>query len=206
MRVTEEYIFTHLCENIVTGFCLKPYVAQFPISSKPIPIIYNYTDNSSQDHKGDSISFNENYFLQGFDTVSVTQVIENQAILWQNAFFSPIMYVDKKYHDLHLVYFSGHGDVTGPGCGDIILHDIIISSSKILKYTHNLKVVWRKEPLHSISDYASLQFSMDNTPYYLLHGGLSCYSRNIVSTLFVIALDTFIATSVPQISPISGYI
>jgi hypothetical protein len=100
------------------------------------------------------------------------------------------MYSDVKNED-HLIFFSG-GNAAKGSCGDLFLHNFIISNIFTGKSSHEKgKQVYQKNlvlnaPSYPLSGYAAIIVTFNQIPFYVIHGGISCNYSKVYSNLFAI--------------------
>jgi hypothetical protein len=114
----------------------------------------------------------------------------NEHFKFPLAYISPITYIDQNSQQ-HLAFFSGSGDLSKGTCGDIFVHDIVITSILDGTIDEN-EVVYHDQylllngPSYPLSNYAASLMTFGSSFFYLIHGGISCDYITIYSNIFAI--------------------
>jgi len=186
LKVDDKYIFYVICSNDDQ----KVYIVQWEISSiSPTPTIAYEVGNStllSENEMG-----NETIVLP--PKLLMSEKLEKELVM-QNAYFNPMAYVDEN-NDWHLIYYSGDGNLKKGSCGDIFVHDLIITEltdDAIKSNADKLIQVYQLSgrPNIPISRYASGIIKNNGTYLYLIHGGISCDYQTSYSELFCIDVSS----------------
>lgn len=117
--------------------------------------------------------------------------------------FTPVTYNDSN-NQLHLIYFSGGGNIIKGTCGDILLHDIIVNDlvtpaiTRKRNTTLYQKYLVSSVPNYSRRDYAAVLFTANNTLFYVIHGGISCDNTKTYSDMFAINVYTITYVTISQ--------
>jgi hypothetical protein len=122
--------------------------------------------------------------------------IENSQLEIKNSFFTPVTFRNE-FDQRHLIFFSG-GQIIGNGiCGDIFLHDMIISEDGNFDLT--VFTQYRiPEISYPLNDYGAFLLSNNETYFYFLHGGISCDLQTTFSDLFAIEIMSKMYIKVSQ--------
>jgi hypothetical protein len=201
LRVDQKYMFYVLCsKNGNDSGCINPTLYQRKIMDVEVSaeVSYKYQVSSV------------NYELSmNFETYSdlKTKIVFSKSLKnienWENSYLSPVSYKDRN-NEYHLIYFSGGGIMSKGLCGDIFLHDIVVTELvKTNGTTKNLasyseQYVLSGSPSYPISDSASFLISIEDKSFYIIHGGISCDYLQVFSTIYAVDLVSLIYSVIPQ--------
>ena len=178
LRVDERYMFYVLCKNNTECF-----IYQWSVYSDIKEVTVFYETNK--------LSGNASSITRSSEVAIRRKVVnvENKQFQINNSFFTPVAFKDKLQQQ-HIIYFSG-GQIIGKGiCGDIFLHDMIISEENGKLNLNVLPPFKLPEINYPLNDYAASLITSDGKYFYLIHGGISCDYQTIYSDLFAIDIKS----------------
>jgi hypothetical protein len=176
LRVDDKYLFYVLCKN-------ECFIYQLSVYSDIKKVTVNYQYSKMSNSSSIISTSNEVAFRRKIIT------IENKQLKIKNSFFTPVTFKDELQQQ-HIIYFSG-GQIIGKGiCGDIFLHDMIISEENGKLNLNVLPPFKLPEINYPLNDYAASLITSDGKYFYLIHGGISCDYQTIYSDLFAIDIKS----------------
>jgi hypothetical protein len=189
LKVDDNYLFYVLVASRINNIHVSDAILlQWSIRTQISSIQQTYTSINSN---GTNSDFKES----DTNLTKIVRISENLNNVLKTAlsYIDPVTYVDS-FDKQHITYFSGGAYLSKGTCGDIFLHDIvvteIISKDKQSTFDRLYQVHQISEiPKHSLSEYASTMLDFDGNLLYLIHGGVSCDYQTVYSDLFAIDIS-----------------
>jgi hypothetical protein len=189
LKSDDVYIVNVYCIPRTYKGCLVPYLHIWEIVQGRTRIFLNYTENFSK-ILPKAFANNQTTVLKWKKYIFSENL--GKQINSHNSFFTPVKYTDRNSQD-HIIFFSGGGNVAKGTCGDIFLHDIIVTELRTEeKNDRSLSEIYLipNGPASPLGDYAATLLQFDDVYYYLVHGGISCDFKRKFFTLFAINIIT----------------
>jgi hypothetical protein len=202
-RADKSYLFGIFCSaKSAAQECLSPTIYQWEIAQYiPTPTIKYTPQTPTQLPAKVKLTLRKEYKAVSFSSYYLSNII-----FPDNYDFTPITYKDS-INQHHLIYFSGGGSILKRTCGDVFLHDIIVNDlvtpgiPKNKNSAFYQKYLVSNGPNYSRKDYAAILFTVNDTLFYIIHGGMSCDNTKTYSNIIAINLLTTTYETVSQEDP-----